>query len=197
VSGARDEVLPPLEALLELAVERVRKAVERVRKVVVAGRLGARSGAEVIVKVGGGVQMSGVGVVMMVRMKGVTLVGVAGVGMAEGMVGMEAGAGAGVAEEVRAGAGVAGMAVGVGAGVVAGEGEVGEVGVAVSVAGVAVGEGVAVAVAVAGVGVGVRESVLVVRSHWDTPLAGPRSCIQPGAGFLRRVEGRLPSSKIC
>ena len=85
MSGARDELLPPLEALLELAVERVREAVERVRKVVVAGRLGVRSGAEVSVKVGGGVQMSGVGVVMVVRMKGVTLLGVAGVGMAQVM----------------------------------------------------------------------------------------------------------------
>ena len=54
-------------------MERVRKAVERVRKVVVAGRLGARSGAEVIVKVGGGVQMmNGLGVVGVVRMKGTT-----------------------------------------------------------------------------------------------------------------------------
>jgi hypothetical protein len=160
VNGARDE-LQPLEALLELTVQRV-------RMVAVAGRLGLCSGAEVVVKVGGGVQMmSGVGVVLVVRMRGATLVGVAGAGMAEGMVGMEAGARAegGVAEKVGAGVRVAGVraAVGMGVRVVTEMGGAGRVGVAVAVEGLAVGEGVAVAVA--GVSVGVRVSVPVVRSH--------------------------------
>jgi hypothetical protein len=162
VSGARDEVLQPLEALLELTLERV-------RMVAVAGGLGVRSIAEMVVEVCGGVQMmNGLGVVGVVRMKGTTLVGVAGVGMEEGMVGMEAGAGKGarMLGEVGAGMGVAGVAgAGTGVEVVAGECGVGDVAVAGAGAGAAVGEGVAVAVAGVGVGVMVRESVLVVRSH--------------------------------
>lgn len=102
----------------------------------------------------------------------------------------------------RAGAEVvvwrAGVA-GAGVEVVAGEVGVAEMAVAVGVAGVGVGEVVAVGVGVAGVGAraGVRESVLVVRSHWDKPLAGLCSCIQPGAGLSRRVVGQLLSSKTC
>ena len=119
--------------------------------------------------------------------------------MAEGMVATEAGAGMAVAGE-GAGAGVVEWLAGVaGAGVEVVAGEVGVAEMEVAVAGVGVGEGVSVGVSVAGVGagVGVRESVLVVRSHWDTPLAGLRSCIRPGAGFSRRVGGQLPSSKTC
>jgi hypothetical protein len=160
--------------------------VERVG--IIAGRLCLRSGAGMGVRVGGGVRL----------MRGMRA---EWVGVAEGMVAAEAGAGVADARE-GAGAEVVGWRAGMaGAGVevVAGGVGVAEMAVAVGVAGVGVGEVVAVEVGVAGVGagVGVREFALVVRSHWDTPLAGLCSCIQPGAGFSRRVEGQLLSSKTC
>lgn len=95
---------------------------------------------------------------------------------------MGAGAGAvgGVAREVVVAVRVAGVGV-------AGVGGWGTVaGVAVAVAGV-VGSGV-------GVGVHVAR---VVRIHLDTSPAVLRSCTQPGAGFLKRVEGLPPFSKSC
>jgi len=49
VSRRRSEETQPREALLELTVERI-------RMVAVVGRLGVRSGAGVVVRVGGGVQ---------------------------------------------------------------------------------------------------------------------------------------------
>ncbi len=65
MSGARDEVLQPLEALLELTLERV-------RMVAVAGGLGVRSIAEMVVEVCGGVQMmNGLGVAIVTTPKGV------------------------------------------------------------------------------------------------------------------------------
>ncbi len=153
MNGARDE-LQPLEALLELTVQRVRMV------------------AVMMEVVGEGQTMMGLGVV------GVVGVGGAGVWVMKGVVGMAAGGGWGVAVAVRvAGVGVAGMGV-------AGMG----------VAGAGVGAGVGVAGG--GVRVGVH-AARVVRIHWDTSLAGLRNYTLPDAGFLKRVEGRPPSSKIC
>lgn len=167
--------------------------------VAVVGRLGVRSGAGVVVRVGGGVQkMRGVGVGV-VGLEGAT---------SAGMGGMEEGAGTGtggagvVAGEVAVAvavvlrvvgvvrvigvAGMAGLAVQMGLGNmgVAAVWKAGVEWVGVEVVGMKV-EGV----------VEVQESARAVRNHSGKALAPLHSCTAPSAVPSSPAEGMLPFSR--
>ena len=163
--------------------------------VAVVGRLGVRSGAGVVVRVGGGVQtMRGVGVGV-VGLEGATSAGMGG--MEEG-----AGTGTGGAGEVAVavavvlrvvgvvrvigGAGRAGLAVQMGLGNmgVAAVWKAGVEWVGVEVVGMKV-EGV----------VEVQESARAVRNHSGKALAPLHSCTAPSAVPSSPAEGMLPFSR--